>query len=280
MTLEKHIENYINNPFPLWNNELTKLLVENKWEELSSNYNPKNSYEYSIAGCIHNIGSQTEISIPICESVSGMKLVLPSIIPEQFYEKHGLELAKIDNTSVVEIIKVKSALAVLQQDPEVYFFINTILKSVQILKSEDSETDISYSHPDIPFSIFFSVCEEHSLISDLRVAESILHEAMHLYLTLIENRVPLIELNTKEVYFSPWRDEERPVKGVLHGLFVFRAILYFYSKILKNIFSNEVEEFLRRRINEINTEINLLNNFPKAIGLTMKGKKMSTMLLK
>ena len=279
MTLKNYIENYLNNPFPLWNTELAKLLVEHKWKELSLTNTSKNSYKYSIVSCINNGVRLKEVLIPLYENDNEIKLVLPSAIPDSFYEAHGLELAVIDKSSNTEIAKVKNAFAVLKQVPEVYTFINTIVKSIQILKAEDSETDISYSHPDIPFSIFFSLCEEDSLISDLRVAESILHEAMHLYLTLIENRMPLIEPNTKEIYLSPWRDEERPVRGVLHGLFVFRAILDFYTILLKEPFGKEVNLYLSKRISEIKKEFSILKSFHQSKGLTVGAQKLSFMLL-
>ena len=277
MTLENHIENYLTNPFPLWNTELAKLLVEHKWKELSVANSCKNPYEYSIIGCINKDVHFKEASIPLYENDNGIKLVLPSVIPEPFYEAHGLELAGIDKSSGTEMAKVKNALAVLKQIPEVYTFINTIVKSIQILKAEDSETDISYSHPDIPFSIFFSLCEEDSLISDLRVAESILHEAMHLYLTLIENRVPLIESNTNAVFFSPWRDEERPLRGVLHGLFVFKAIKDCYILLLDQEILNAQQDrdYVISRLEQIEIELNLLNDFSASHGLTHLGKVLS-----
>lgn len=278
MTVEKHIENYLKNPYPLWNTELAKLLVEHKWKELSLTNTSKNPYKYSIVSCINNGVRLKEASIPLYEYDDRIKLVLPSVIPEPFFEAHGLELAVIDKSSNTEIAKVKNAFAVLKQVPEVYTFINTIVKSIQILKAEDSETDISYSHPIVPFSIFFSLCEEDSLISDLRVTESILHEAMHLMLTLIENRVPLIEANTKEIYFSPWREEERPIRGVLHGLFVFKAIKDFYTILLKEPFEKEVYLYLSKRISEIEKEFSILKSFHQSKGLTVEAQNFSFML--
>ncbi|MEC4004834.1 HEXXH motif-containing putative peptide modification protein [Flavobacterium sp. SUN052] len=279
MTLENHIENYLNNPFPLWNTGLTQLLVEHKWKELSLTNTLENPYEYSIIGCINKVEYQTEVSLSLYENDNAIKLVLPPDIPDSFYESHGLELAAIDKSLGIVISKVKSALAVLLQVPEVYTFINTIVQSIQILKAEDSETDISYSHPDIPFSIFFSVCEEDSLISDLRVAESILHESMHLYLTLIENVLPLIETNTKEVFYSPWRDQERPLRGVLHGMFVFKAIKDFYKLIANKYCQNDIgNQFIKLRIEEIEKEFKLLEDFQNTKSLTFFGKKLSVNL--
>ena len=55
-----------------------------------------------------------------------------------------------------------------------------------------------------------------------RVAEALVHEAMHLQLSLLERRIELVESDrTKAVAFSPWRNSERDVQGVIHALYVF-----------------------------------------------------------
>ncbi len=151
--------------------------------------------------------------------------------------------------------------------------------SIHIFRPPDVEIDLSYSHPQIPFSIFLSVCEDDSTISNFRLAESILHEAMHLKLTLIENIVPLVEANTNTLFYSPWRSEERPIKGVLHGLFVFRAIKEFYEELYKTIKFSEAEEYFSTRISQIKNEITLLKGFAASSELTVEGANLSKNLL-
>ena len=227
MTLHQHIEKYISDPFPLWDNELTKLLVDDKWSKLSASAPLQESYNYSIINSIIEGQNYTESTIAL--KGTNIKIALSINELQSFYDEHGLHVSGIQNKQNSIIYKVESALQVIHSVPEVFSFINKIVKSIQIIDAEYSDTDTSYSHPNIPFSIFFSVCEEASIISDLRVAESILHEAMHLMLTLIETHVELIEPNSKETFYSPWRDEERPLRGILHGMFVFKAIKVFYD---------------------------------------------------
>lgn len=155
---------------------------------------------------------------------------MPSLQLQSFYDEHGLDLL---TESEIEadgaLMKFKKAISILHLIEPAYDSITDLVRSIHILKQPDAEIDVSYSHPQIPFSIFVSVCADDSTISNLRVVESILHEAMHLKLTLIENIVPLIKQDSCLLSYSPWRDEHRPTRGVLHGMFVFKVIKDFYE---------------------------------------------------
>ena len=277
MTLHQRIEKYISDPFPLWDNELTKLLVDDKWNKLSACSPLQASYNYSIINSIIKDQKDTETTISFKDT--NIKLALPAAALQSFYDEHGLHVSDIQNNLNNIIAKVESALQVIRSVPEVFSFINKIVKSVQIIDAEYSDTDTSYSHPDIPFSIFFSVCEEESIISDFRVAESILHETMHLMLTLVEIHVDLIEPNSQETFYSPWRDESRQIRGVLHGLFVFRGLLEYY-KLMKNIFSTSNElGYIQLRIDQIKREIYQVKEFASCSDLTKDGAILTANLL-
>ncbi len=279
MDIKKHIIKFLHHPFPLWDEEVTQLLIDNKWQEFSKQ-NIINQTDYNITACVLQKKNITEITYPIFETNKSFRIALPSISLSPFYEKHGLVPEKLNpqNTEVFE--KIKSALNLMQNVKPIHSFILQIVKSIQIIKAEHTETDISYSHPDIPFSIFFSICEEVSTISDLRVAESILHESMHLLLTLIENHIDLIFIDSKATFYSPWRNEQRPLRGVLHGMFVFKAVKDFFTLLLQYFpKSTEEESYIISRITEIQKELKLLVNFPHLNDLTDFGKLLSYKLL-
>lgn len=280
MTLQKHIANYIENQLPLWDCELTKLLAENKWNELSSSLSLNETYKYSISNCVNKKHYTDEFTIPLLDNIL---IAIPSDSLKPFYEKHSLNVTCIEDEVNILIPKINGALRIIKNVPEAFSFIKNIVKSVQIINSEFEDTDTSYSHPDIPFSIFFSVCNDSSTISNLRVAESILHESMHLLLTLAEQHLDFILPNTMETYYSPWREEQRHVRGVLHGMFVFKAIKDFYKLLLQKkefINSEKEKEFLKFRIIEIENEMQLITNFPSSEGLTNSGKTLALKLLK
>jgi hypothetical protein len=273
LELQQEIKDFIENPIVLWENQLTQLLVEKKTFELgNSEYNLNKSI-------IENLSSE-EASWPLFTNRQAIRLVKANERIEYFLQEHGLSTLPFDKTDFITIAgKVNAALDVFKNIPSTYNFIMQIVKSIVLIYSENDETDISYSHPDIPFSIFFSLCSDKANFAAIRVAESILHEAMHLKLTLIEQNVPLIKSNSKEVYFSPWREENRPVRGVLHGLFVFRAIFDFYSSLEKELLSVGEQQFLSKRIEEISQEMDKLRGFFESSGLTQSGSKLAKWLL-
>jgi len=272
LELSTHIANYLNQPGVLWDVALTEHLVSTKIEDISLIY----SEGYSLTSCLSDKYDKKEISHPIPENK--IRMVEPSAELNYFYEEHGLEILQIDDPSQIGL-KISKSFAMIEMVTSIKDFVQCIVKSVQILKADDPETDVSYSHPKIPFSIFFSICEEVSEISDLRIAESILHESMHLLLTLIEEVVPMINSGSTAVYYSPWRQEERPVRGVLHGAFVFKAISDFYNLLALKINNNITREYITKRQHQISNELYAIKDFYSSSGLTEKGKHLSVKLL-
>ncbi len=218
---------------------------------------------------------RSETDFPISDNDKGEIVYLEAPSFEyllKFYDEHGLyPCSEDDLESNAAITKLKSAFAIIDLVKPAHFCITKLVRSIQVLKQEDEEVDVSYSHPKIPFSIFVSVCQDNSMLSNLRVAESILHEAMHLKLTLIENVMPLVKPNTGNLYFSPWREEKRPAQGVLHGAFVFCAILHFCKLILSNLKSLNEINYVLFRIQQISDEIKQLKDFHLCDDLTTDG---------
>ncbi|RZJ89524.1 MAG: hypothetical protein EOO20_10770 [Chryseobacterium sp.] len=275
----KHIRDYISNPFPLWNQEIADLVIGRKWDSSLKNIFQDPDH-YSIVGCIVK-DVHKEKTIPLAGVNYGIQIACPSENLSDFYYKHGLVPADINISFAEKSIKINNAINILGKIKPLQFFVFQIVRSIQLLEPENVETDISYSHPEIPFSIFLSVCEDDSIISDLRVAESIVHESMHLLLTLIEDQIDLIVPYTKETFYSPWRDEQRPVRGVLHGLFVFKAIKDFYRLLLEQdcLEDQHDQDYLISRLGQIEIEIKLLSNFSRSSGLTYSGKLLCDNLI-
>ena len=278
MNLYNKVCEFIEHPFPLWECEITEALVQNIWNNLNKKYS-----EYSTARSI--LGWSTPLAKRVL--ISGRFFEMPIYMDapsieelKSFYDEHGLvvssEQEAEDNNSLA---KLKSAFNIIAKVEPINDCIENLVRSIHIIKQEDLEIDSSYSNPQIPFSIFVSVCENDSVISSLRVAESILHEAMHLKLTLIENIVQLVMPHTDNLYFSPWRDEKRPAQGVLHGLFVFRAILDFLDKLEKNNFSENVMNYIQQRKEQISYEIFQLKSFHLCEDLTPNGAILTKNLL-
>jgi HEXXH motif-containing protein len=120
-------------------------------------------------------------------------------------------------------VRVEEALEILGAVPAVLPTICSLVRALHLIDPANDEVDVSFSEPGLPFSAFISIPGPVAVAGALRVAEAILHEAMHLQLTLVEAIVPLVA-RTERTYFSPWRNEYRTAQGVLHALYVFRVI--------------------------------------------------------
>jgi hypothetical protein len=276
MLLKEKIDAFLNAPFPLWENELTTQLVSEEWNVLASctitatNYSTARAYfketKLPANGTVKIFGTTESDSIFI-------EYPQPELLGF-FYEETGLELLNQNEINAINgVEKIQCALEILRRVPGVLDCISQLVKCIGILRHDNPEIDTSHSDPTIPFTIFVSVCEDTSEVSNLRVAESILHEAMHLKLTMIEHQVDLIVPGTREEFYSPWRDEQRPVRGVLHGLFVFKAVLDFYSKLADEL------NYTDYRKTEILEELNLIKKFQFSLGLTSMGATLTKNLL-
>lgn len=275
---EQQVLQFIQHPFPLWETALTSLLVEDKWHDLKTKgFSAPDSY--NTAG-IWLDNPSLKMAEKKCIPQSNLQLEMTSAHLDTFYEENGLELLSEDEIEKSgTLLKLSKAISVLHLIEPAYECITDLVCTIQVLRQPEPEVDLSYSHPQIPFSIFLSVCEDDSTISNLRVAESILHEAMHLKLTLIENTVPLLKPNDHSVYYSPWREDERPVGGVLHGLFVFKAILEFYKELYKTKKLLEADHYINTRNSQVKKEIAQLKDFEASSGLTSAGASLARSLL-
>jgi hypothetical protein len=56
-------------------------------------------------------------------------------------------------------------------------------------------------------------------------AEVLTHEAAHMWLSLVEDQQEFADDGwTTQAYLSPWRDDPRPISGVVHGVYVFSMV--------------------------------------------------------
>ena len=175
---------------------------------------------------------------------------------------------------------VGEAMAVLNLIPSLTSSITALVRSLHLLKTNDQEYDISFSEPNIPFSIFVSVPQTRKSFDALRVVEAIVHEAMHLQLTLIDKIFPLT-ISTSTTYFSPWKKTHRKADGVLQALYVFRVIEQFLSNLL--LLPTELlplPNYVRERRKEINLQIGKLQSFQYCADLTLIGSKFVQRLIR
>lgn len=280
MQIAECVHQFIAQPLPCWETLSTTAVVQYKWEQLqilgyaqegySSNRllfkNPNAPMPKRFL--LHNDCNREPASVEAPDDL------------QKFYEENGLVPYRVKQWPDEELkAKLSAAVQILAKIPQTLMSICELVKAVQIVDAGHPDFDTSYSHPGLPFTVFVSVCVDTSFQSNLRVAEGILHEAMHLKLTLIEEVLPLVNPRAVAKYFSPWRDEKRPAQGVLHGLFVFRAIHDFYKLLLVSTNETTANGFLSFRIEQLVDEISSLASFANCPDLTPAGAILTKNLL-
>jgi hypothetical protein len=188
-------------------------------------------------------------------------------------------IAETDPRSIGAVLK--EALDTIRQNmPGLFASIRCLLRTVHLLESRGPEHDVSFTLPQFPHSIFLSVPDAVSRHGVLRLAEAIVHEVLHLQLALIEKQCPLVLQDAPvELSYAPWRDEERPLSGVIHGLFVFRGIEQLWTRFPRGT-HGAMEQFARARTEEVRRQCNLVQRPEAFKSLTTFGKRVFQRLVK
>ena len=102
----------------------------------------------------------------------------------------------------------------------------------------------SQTFREIPGLLILSWMSDTSVI-----VEALVHEYHHHKLNALLNLDPIIvEGSPEAIYYSPWRDDPRPLSGILQGIYVFQAVLEFGHKILKTDIPILQEKRLKQRV--------------------------------
>ena len=174
---------------------------------------------------------------------------------------------------------LQEAVNLLRYEPTLQTTIAALVRVCHVLKAEDDDYDVSHSDPHVPFSIFISVPRRRRPNDALRVIESIVHEAMHLQLTLIEREMPLVDISDS-TQFSPWKDMYRSPQGVLHALYVFRVIDRYFARMQTlSVLSVADTSYISGRREEISQQIDEIKTFGECPDLTSCGSDVVRRLL-
>jgi hypothetical protein len=178
------------------------------------------------------------------------------------------DLTFADNQCAQTTAHVQAAAGVLEGVETLADTVGCLVRSIHLLQAP-KDHDVSHSSPQLPFSIFVSIPEPAERDASLRVAESLIHESMHLQLSLIDTIEPLV--NTVEAGgYSPWKREFRPVEGLLHGLYVFAVIHQTLGFIAES--QPASQRYCIKRRNEIKSEVGILPGQPD--GLSTAGNAL------
>jgi len=194
--------------------------------------------------------------------------VLAPTLAERFADRN-LVLADANDVTDGVCNAIADATALICNLPSLAESIRALARSVHILKSEGPGYDVSFSDPSIPFSIFLSVPDAPD--RNLRVAEAIVHESMHLQLTLVEDVAPLVG-SDQATHYSPWKQQTRPLSGIVHATYVFSVISQWLDYLA--IECPELSPKIVRRRSQIAEEIAELDVSGIEEGLTPLGQRL------
>lgn len=271
----QHLNNAGSSP---WFPGLGQKLAKEKWITLEKQTGV-NKDNYSTETCL--IGKKIADLYPLTHVLQNQIPVFP--VPLELAlndEKKNIRSYGLDEFRSLPILEcIENAFEWLKIENSIIDTIKALVRNIHLLKLVDNEYDVSYSLPNIPFSIFLSIPSQRINNDSLRVAEAILHETMHLQLTLIEEEMPLVNQSNQK-YFSPWKNEYRNARGIIHALYVFRTIREFIKKILMTDINQSNLKFLIKRKEEIESQLISLSDFDKSEALTKQGSLLTMALLR
>jgi uncharacterized protein len=109
-----------------------------------------------------------------------------------------------------------------------------ICSAVQFVRDPTAHPDkiVSFSDDSVPGALYVSIVQGNGLIDAYDLADSLVHEYRHQKLYLFERRHPTTFQGALVV--SPWREDLRPVSGLLHAAFVFVELGRFWEHVLEH----------------------------------------------
>ena len=153
-----------------------------------------------------------------------------------------------------------------------------LCRSLHVLVASGRDFDVSYSDPSLPLSVFVSCLLPAERNQVERLAENIAHEALHLKLSLVERVEPLVvDDPDEEPVFSPWKDEWRTVRGLVHAVYVFGNLRSFWKGLGSK--RSESSSFPQARIQTIDTEMAGAAHLVQNKSLTAAGLRLATSFL-
>ena len=195
------------------------------------------------------------------------------------WENIGLQFANEADLSNMEFRQtLVSSLDFIGMDHPLEGTVAGLCRSLHVLVASGNDFDTSYSDPSLPLSIFVScpLPAERNRVE--RLAENIVHEALHLQLSLVERVQPLvIDDPDEEPVFSPWKDEWRSVRGLVHAVYVFGNLRSFWKDVASK--RPESSSFAQARIQTIDAEMADAAHLASNKSLTEAGRRLATSFL-
>ena len=210
---------------------------------------------------------------------SGVQVELLPEAVARGWRSRGLELATEASMSNMGFPRIlERSLDLVRTIPPLLGTVTGLCRSLHVLAASGRDVDVSCSDPSLPFSVFVSCPPAAERNRVERLAENIVHEALHLQLSLVETIEPLVTDDPDEPpVFSPWRNEPRSVRGLVHAVYVFGNIRHFWKRVAAEL--PESSSFARSRIEAIDSEMDAAKQLSGSRTLTTAGRRLATSFL-
>lgn len=140
---------------------------------------------------------------------------------------------------------IHNALGIIEKDPLSAELVSHFVGYVLPLKKRPGDIhNYSLSVRGLPGV----VCKTDEM-DDLLFAETLVHEADHQFFYAFESTTTAWSESSMETdcrYYSPWRDDPRPMDGVLRGASAFVRVAHLYSKVAAITSSQRISGVLRQ----------------------------------
>ncbi|MBN4936242.1 hypothetical protein IDG47_26785, partial [Staphylococcus sp. EG-SA-6] len=158
----------------------------------------------------------------------------------------NISISDNDSIKLIETNILEGLQLIKDSWPEMYEEVNFYIKQIVIL---DPPMSSSFSDINCHGCTFFI----NNNNSPVWWAENIVHECSHMKLnTILASET---HLNNPYTYTDkvPWRQDSRPLIGVLHGTYVYSRMYL----LLKKIYSYQSNDYILNRMNEVYNELKI-----------------------
>lgn len=125
---------------------------------------------------------------------------------------------------------LECALDLIQRNPVAHELVDKFVTYLVPLEQGGEVRNLSFSARSLPGVIF-----KNNELTPHLIGETLVHEADHQFFYAIDRIGAMWTTDVtlqKAVYYSPWRDDPRPLDGILRGLSSFARVSHYYTTLL------------------------------------------------
>ncbi len=141
------------------------------------------------------------------------------------YNHRAAKLSRVERARFAAVLK-KTLAQIKETDADLHRELSDSIRVIIPLVRRDPKVHVSSTYSQLPGAI--GLCHEENLRAQ---AEALIHEFCHNKLHLILEADPILEKNDRAVFYSPWRTDPRPLRGLLLGAHAFLNVARYLAHL-------------------------------------------------